>query len=144
VNEIEFPIRDLARGSINAERLKPYEVRYGIQQIVFVEGDIVMGDRFENISGSTIINKSLVQNSLNKVKEQYDEETSKALQEVAQFIHNSKNRSAGALFNEFNQELSKPEPDKSALGNLWSSIQNVLPQIVTISGAVAKIVTLFA
>ncbi len=103
-----------------------------------------MGDTFENVSGSTIINRSIVEKSFNKVREQYDEETSKALQEIAQFINNSKNRSAGALFNEFTQELTKPEPDKSALGGLWSSIQSVLPQIATISGAVAKIVALFA
>ena len=54
-----------------------------------------MGDIFHDIQDATIINKSTVQNAINKVKKEHDEETSKALLEVAEFIENSKEPSAG-------------------------------------------------
>jgi len=86
----------------------------------------------------------LVENSFNKVKKEYDDETSKALVKVAEFIEKSKDPAAGALFNSFTEELNKPEPDKSRLKSFWSGIQNNLPSIVSISESVAKIVTLFS
>jgi hypothetical protein len=51
----------------------------------------------------------LVENSFNKVKREHDEETSKALVEVAKFIK-SGDPASGALFDKFNEE-----PDKSRL-----------------------------
>jgi hypothetical protein len=102
------------------------------------------GDVFENIKNATIINRSTVQNAFNKVKSEHDEETSKALIKIAEFIEKSNEPAAGALFNNFTDELNKPQPDKSKLKSFWSGIQNALPSIVSISESVAKIVTLFA
>jgi len=104
----------------------------------------VMGDVFKDIQNATVINKSLVENSFNKVKTEHDEETSKALVEVAKFIEKSKNPAAGVLFDSFNQELNKSQPDKSKLKSFWEVLQNALPSIATISDSVAKIVRLFA
>ena len=102
------------------------------------------GDSFQNIeSGTTIINKSLVQGSFNKVEREYGEETKKALEQVSQFIEKSNNPAAVALFNSFNQELSKPEREKSTLKGIWDGIEKVLPSIATIAGAVSKITALF-
>jgi len=103
-----------------------------------------MGDIFKDIHNATIINKALVQNSFNKVKKEHNEETSKALVEVAKFIENSKDPAAGALFNNLTEELSKPEPDKSRLKSFWSGIEKALPTITSIAGAIAKIVPLFS
>jgi hypothetical protein len=103
-----------------------------------------MGDTFKDIQDSTIINKASVQNSFNKVKKEYDEETGKALVDVAKFIENSKDPAAGALFNNLTEELGKPEPDKSRLKSFWSGIEKALPTITSIAGAVAKIVPLFS
>jgi hypothetical protein len=102
------------------------------------------GDVFQNVSNATIINKSTVQNAFNKIENEYDEETSKALINVAEFIEKSNEPAAGALFNSFVDEINKPQPDKSKLKSFWSGIQNVLPSIVSISESIAKIVTLFA
>ena len=49
-----------------------------------------MGDVFIDIHNATLINKSLVENSFNKVKREHDEETGKALVKVAEFIEKSK------------------------------------------------------
>lgn len=94
-------------------------------------------------SDQTVINRSLVENSFNEIEGKYDKEVIEGLRQVTEFINNSKNPSAAILFNEFNQELNKPKPDKSALGNIWSSIQKLLPDIATISGAVTKVTALF-
>jgi hypothetical protein len=94
-------------------------------------------------SDQTIINRSLIENSFNKIEGKYDKEIIEGLRQVAEFIAKSENRSAGVLFNEFNEELNKRQPDKSALGNIWSSIQKLLPEIATVSGAVTKVATLF-
>jgi hypothetical protein len=67
-----------------------------------------------------MINKSLVENSFNKVKVKRDEETGKVLIDVAKFIENSRNLSAGVLFNTFNEELNKTQPEKSKLSELYS------------------------
>jgi hypothetical protein len=102
----------------------------------------VVGDVFRDINNATIINRSSVEKSFNKVKWEYDEETSKALIKVAEFIENSKDPAAGALFNNSTEELSKPQPDKSMLKSFWSAIEKVLPAITTIAGTVTKIAPL--
>jgi hypothetical protein len=104
---------------------------------------MVMGDTFKDIKNSTIINKSLVENSFNKVRREHDDEVSNALVQIAQFIEEKGDPAAGALFDQFNQELNKPQSDKSRLQSIWSGIEKVLPSITTIAGTVAKIAPLF-
>jgi predicted transcriptional regulator len=126
----------------STQHFPPYQLVYNIRGN-YIERDRVMGDVFRDIQNATIINKSLVENSFNKVKREHDEETSKALVKVAEFIENSKDPAAGALFNNFNEELNKPQPDKSRLKSFWTGIEKALPTITTIAGAVAKIAPLF-
>jgi hypothetical protein len=102
-----------------------------------------MGDKFENIHNSTIINESSVQNSFNKIRVQHNEEVSNALIQIAEFIQDSGDPAAGTLFNTFTEELNKPQPDKSRLKSFWSAIEKALPTISTIAGTVAKIAPLF-
>jgi hypothetical protein len=101
------------------------------------------GDMFENITDSTISSKSIVQNSFNKVVMKYGEETKNALDEVSKFIGESKDPAAIALFNNFCQELNKPQCEKSTLKGIWDGIVKVLPSIANKSSAVTKITTLF-
>ena len=108
-----------------------------------IQGNIFMGDIFENIRDSTIVNKSLITESFNKLKAEHGEETASALTQVAEFIAKSNNHAAGVMFNNFSEELNKVRPDKSRLKSLWNGVEKLLPSIATISGAVAKIVTLF-
>jgi tetratricopeptide (TPR) repeat protein len=111
-------------------------------------GDIVVGDKssgnmFKNIQHATVINKSAVENSFNKVKTGYGEEVAKALLHIAEFIDRSGNKEAGELFNRFHEELNKPEPKKSVLKSLWEGVEKAVPAITTLSDAVAKLVSLF-
>jgi hypothetical protein len=101
-----------------------------------------MGNIFENINNSTIINESLVENSFNKISEQYGQQTGEGLLKITGFIHRSNDPAAGTLFNEFNEDLRKPTSDRSRLKKIWSGIEKVLPSIATISNAVMAIASL--
>ena len=126
----------------------PHQTIYNIRRN-YIRSDKVMVDVdvdvdvFRDIHNATIINKSLVENSFNKVKREIDEETSKALVKVAEIIEKSGNASAGLLFDKFNEELNKPQPEKSRLSDFWSGIVAVPPSVATLAGAVSKITGLF-
>lgn len=119
----------------NGDHLNQKDININIERLI-------MGDIFENINNSTIINKSLVENSFNKISEQYGQQTGEALLKIAEFIHNSNDPAAGTLFDEFNEELRKPTSDRSRLKKIWSGIEKVLPSIATISNAVMAIAPL--
>ena len=99
-------------------------------------------DVFKNIQNSTIINKSVVENSFNKVKTEYDEEVAKALLQIGEYIEKSGDVSAGILYDKFNEELNKPQPEKSTLRKIWEGIEKTLPSIITQSEVIAKIAPL--
>ena len=67
-----------------------------------------MGDVFSNIQNSTIINKSLVEGSFNKAKENGSLEAADALVKVAEEVNKSANKEAGEMFDAFNRELQAP------------------------------------
>lgn len=107
-------------------------------------GELIMGDSFKNIKDSTIINRSKVVNALNTIGGQIDEDTKTAIIEVANVVSESRNAAAGALFDQFNDELAKPHRDSSKLRQFWHGLTTVLPDIAKLGGAVAKIVALFS
>jgi hypothetical protein len=110
----------------------------------YTEKNITTGDIFKNIDNATIINKSNIRQAINKLKSERDEEFGEALLKVGEFIERSRNVSAGALLDKFNEELStNSQPDKSNLKHYWSSIASILPTIAQISESVAKISALF-
>jgi hypothetical protein len=105
--------------------------------------EVVMGDKFKDITDSTIINRSHVEKSFNKVNEKYDEETANAILRVAKEIERSDNKDAGALFDGFNQELAKSEPNKTVLKTIWDGILTHLPSITGMVDVISKITRLF-
>jgi hypothetical protein len=106
--------------------------------------EVVMGDQYKNITGSTIINRSVLTDSLNKVRIERGEDVAKALELVADVVSKSGNKRAGELFDSFNEELKKPEPKKSVLRSLWDGLVSALPTISTMAGVAQKIASLFA
>lgn len=101
------------------------------------------GDTFSNISNATIINRSLVMDSMNKARGIGGEELARVLESVGLAIEQSGNREAGELFNHFNEELQRPEPRKSILKNAWDSIVSALPTVTAAAGATGAIAKLF-
>lgn len=114
------------------------------QALQIVIGEIVMGDKFENIKNATIVNRSFVVDAFNATKEQIDKETADALVTIAEAVEQSGNTAAGTLFDSFNQELAKLNHDKGKLKQFWDGLVSVLPSIATLTNAVEKIGSLFA
>lgn len=102
-------------------------------------GDHITEIKIESV---TIINRSLLINSFNKVKKEHNEEVAKALEQIGEFIEKSGEVSAGILFDKFNEELTKPQADKSTLRRIWNGIEKTLPSIARISDIVAKLAPL--
>ena len=105
--------------------------------------ETVMGDKYENITNSTIINRSSLENAFNQIKEQVDEETANALIQVAEIVGQSDNPAAGVLLTSFTEEVKSKEPDKSKLSQYWNGLVTLLPSVATLSTACAKIIPLF-
>lgn len=100
--------------------------------------EIIMGDKFENISNSTIINRSHLENALNKNKG--DKELVDILDKIRQLIVETGNKDAGEVFNDFTEELSKDEPKKSKLKSFWHSLTSYLPNILSMTDITGKII----
>ena len=103
----------------------------------------ILGDSFHNISGSTIVSRSFVEHSFNRIRDQYDQETAEALEKVAQEVNKSGNKEAGELFTAFSEELQKPEPRKSLLCNMWNGLKEALPTLAKLADVTEKITRLF-
>jgi hypothetical protein len=131
--------RAVERSQASAETATPHLHPHQI----YIAGNYygsVMGDVFSEIHNSNIINKSLVENSFNKVKGEHDEETGKVFAEVAKIIGKSGKASAGALFDKFNEELNKTQPEKSKLRDFWDGMVDILPSLATFAGVISKII----
>jgi len=121
-------------------------LKYDIDQpaLQIVIGKLVMGDKFENIQNATIINRSLVVEAFNTVKEGLDEATANALVKIAEAVEKSGNHAAGAMFNEFSTEMAKPTRDKGKLRQYWEGLLAILPNLATLAEAAGKVAELFA
>lgn len=99
---------------------------------------IIMGDNFENISNSTIINKSL----LLEVMEKEDDGINHILMKIKRNVEDSQNEDAIGLFNDLLEELSNNEPKKRRLRSFWNGLVELLPHIKNITDITSTINTL--
>ena len=143
---VEFPLQQVTSGSLDSVTLESYGSYYhfeiNIQSLNIREVNV--GEIFSNISGSTIVNHSLVVDSFNRVKESYGNDTAEALARVAEEIAKSGNAEAGELFNGFNEELTKPEPRKAILRGLWTGVTAALPVLSQMTDLGERIAKLFS
>lgn len=105
---------------------------------IFIE-EVVMGDKFENVHNSTIINRSAVLDALNTTQQSFGKDFAEAFSQVAAAVEESGNVAAGAVFNSFTEELRKPTPDKSILKQCWDGLTTLLPNVAAIAKASATI-----
>jgi len=106
-------------------------------------GEFIMGDLFKDIKDSTVINRSKIVNAFNTIGDEFDKETKAALVELANHVTQSANAAAGAILNDFSDELAKPDRDNSILRQLWNGLTAVLPDVTKLSEAVEKITSIF-
>lgn len=105
--------------------------------------EYIVGDKFENISNSTIVNRSRVERAFNKTEERLGDDIASAILEIAQYVDQSGNSAAGAVFDQFVQEAGEDKPDKSKLRQYWDGLIAIIPDIVKLAGAGAAIASLF-
>lgn len=103
-----------------------------------------MGDKFENITNSTIVNRSHVEHAFNRTEARLGDKVASAIVEIAQLIDQSGNAAAGAVFDEFITEVDRDQPDKSKLRQYWDGMVAILPSIVTLAEAGEAIARLFS
>lgn len=105
--------------------------------------EYIVGDKFENVTNSTIVNRSHVEHAFHRTEARLGDEVASAIVEIAQLIDQSGNAAAGAVFDEFVTEVDKDQPDKSKLRQYWDALAAILPSIVKLAGAAEAIVKLF-
>lgn len=107
-------------------------------------GKLIMGDQFDRIgAGTTIVNRSTLTSSLNRVECQDGGAAAQALQLIAQIIEHSGNRDAAENFNALSEELDKPHPRKAILRSFWNGILAALPSIAETASIADGIAQLF-
>ncbi len=102
-----------------------------------------MGDSIHNINNSMIVNRSLVNGSFNKIREEMGDNEASVLAKIAAEIERSGNREAAELFDHFNEELQRTPSRKSILRNAWDGIIQMLPSIAKIADAASTMAKLF-
>ncbi|MCO6407819.1 hypothetical protein [Hoeflea alexandrii] len=105
-------------------------------------GRMHVGDVFKDIRESQIINRSIVNNTLNNLRIRSDENLASFVGALSAVVEKSQNKEAGELLDQFNEELSRSEPRKSLLRRSWKSLVEVLPDVAKIAGASAALAKL--
>ncbi|MEU5161446.1 hypothetical protein AB0G74_17820 [Streptomyces sp. NPDC020875] len=109
-----------------------------------VMGNKIMGDSFSNIGdGATVINKSVLTNSLNRVKSDHGPGVSQALQRIGEIVAESQNEEAVENFNALSAELAAEAPKKAVLKALWLGIVAALPTVTELTSLGEQISGLF-
>jgi hypothetical protein len=117
-------------------------LRQHVIQHLHIERMNVMGDVFSNISNSTIINRSHLENSFNKLIHQGHQDAADALKRAAEEVDKSGDKNVSELFDSFNEQLEKPAPKKSLLANSWKGLTEALPTLLKLPGVALTIVKL--
>lgn len=103
--------------------------------------EVNMGDTIKNVTNSTIVNRSNLTNAFNGVSSSDVEDI---LGKVSELVRASQNRSATELFEQFKEELAKPEPKKSILNAAWDGLVKVVPAIGSLAGAASSVAKLLS
>ncbi|MGR5062745.1 hypothetical protein [Photobacterium sp. DNB22_13_2] len=102
-----------------------------------VTGDVIIqGNKAPVIINSTIID------SFNKVSKN-DPELANALKILGGYIENSKDKAAGIIFDNLQNEVSKDERDNSTVKSYWDGLVAILPEIKELAGVATTIGALF-
>lgn len=103
-----------------------------------------MGDYIHAEQGAVVVNRSHLKDALNKAATNSDSELSAAIEEIRDFLDGQGNKDAIDAYNRFLKEQAQTAPDKTTLKLFWEGVVKALPDVATLTSAVAKVVGLFA
>lgn len=96
-------------------------------------GDLSMGDKFENITNSTIVNRSSLTNALNLLDARGDDGGVAALTELERCVSESGDATAAEYLDGFNEELARTMARPAILRAMWEGIVRALPQVASVA-----------
>lgn len=102
---------------------------------------IIMGDNFENISNSTIVNKGVL---FNVIKKENNKDLNDILIKLGKIVEESNNEDAIGSFNDLLWELSEKTPKKRRLNSFWNGLVEALPHIKDLTDIYVGINTLIS
>jgi hypothetical protein len=103
-----------------------------------------VGDKFSNISNSTIINRSLVNGSLQHLAERGESEAATAIKQLGEIIDQNDNQDAAEAFNALNREIASDSPKRGVIRSLLSGIKDTLPAVAKVAESVNTITKVFS
>ena len=105
---------------------------------------VTVGDVYANVTNSVIAaRRARIEGTVNNVSSTVPPDVADALRVIGEQVAEANDSDADSDFESLTRELAKPEPDKSRLRNRWEALVGVLPGIMTLTDAVAKIKGLF-
>jgi hypothetical protein len=102
-------------------------------------GDTFMGDKYGNITNSTVVVRSSVQDAFNKISKDIDQETGNAIVQAAEIVENSNNPAAGSLYTSFAEELKSEHRDTEKLKSYWDALVTILPDVASVGNSILKV-----
>ena len=103
----------------------------------------VMGDRFDNIQSSTIVNRSAVQNAFNRLSATSEAELRAALKEIAEAVESLQDPEASDLAESLIEEAAGSKR-RGVLAALWKRLQEIAPVVSSLIGSAAVVTSLIA
>jgi len=95
--------------------------------------EIIMGDKFENITGSTILNRSKVKDAFNTLSGSAEPELELALREMVTVVEKWENPDAADLAEEFIDGVANKK-SQPVLQALWSAVKSASPVVGSLAG----------
>ena len=104
--------------------------------------EYVVGDKFENISHATIINRSTVDKAFNRYERAGDGDIAIALKRIGDHVNQSGNVAAATVFDQFTLAIAEEKPDRSRVRQFWDGLVAILPSVNSVADAAAAIAKL--
>ena len=142
IDELVLTITDVMEKPVEGTNLIAYPKTTTIVNKSYtniVAGDEVAGDKFENIKNSAIANRSEGASVSNSVTNNYGIEVEKALDILVKHINNYNDASSQSLMEKLRESMSEPEPDRSRVSALWTSLVQILPDVSKVAASIATI-----
>ncbi|HEU0287715.1 MAG TPA: hypothetical protein VFR22_11785 [Nocardioidaceae bacterium] len=119
-------------------------VRSGVDHVLqIVMGDNVMGDKFDNINSSTIVNRSAVQNAFNRLSDNSETELYTALKQIAEAVERLNDTEASDVAESLIEEAAGSKR-RGVLAALWARLQQIAPVVSSLTGSAAVVTSLIA
>lgn len=114
-----------------------------VENLVNVKGDLVVGDSFKGVKGSTIINRSTVISSLNSLSSEKDRDVFAAAEEIVAALGSNNDEVTASVVEGLLEEMAGKRRG-AILESLWSRAKELAPVLASLASAAATMQRLIA